>query len=128
MRLHHLGVACQDLVEAAATLGRQGLGVPEGPSVWDVGQEAHLQMFKAPDGTRIELVQGPKVAGLAKRGTALYHVCFEVEDLDAALDGLLSQGAQAVAEPQPAPLFGGRRVAFVRTVAGLVELLEAGRA
>lgn len=128
MKLHHLGIACRDLDEAARALERQGLGAPVGARVWDPLQEAWLQMLQAPDGTRLELVQGPKVEGLAKRGVALYHSCFEVPDLDAALARMAAHGAQVVSEPAAAVLFGGRRVAFVRAEAGLLELLEAERA
>jgi methylmalonyl-CoA/ethylmalonyl-CoA epimerase len=125
MKFHHLGIACRDISQAAQTLQAQGMGRPEGERVWDAGQEAWLQMIIGDDGSRIELVQGPKVESLAKGGTAFYHICYEVEDLDASVEAQIQAGATLVEKAVPAPLFNGRRVAFVKGDAGLIELLEA---
>lgn len=124
MKLHHIGAACLDLELAAATLTAQGFGKPLSDRVWDEAQQAWLQMLVGTDGTRIELVQGPRVEALAKRGVSLYHICFTVTNLDNELKAQLEAGAVLVAEPQVAPMFHGKRAAFIKTPMGLVELLE----
>src|SRR6202171_4104316 len=47
--------------------------------------------------SRIELLEptsedSPVAKFLAKRGPGVHHVCFSVDDLEAALDGLASRG------------------------------------
>jgi len=56
----------------------------------------------------------------------VYHLCFEVDDLAADLAKLGEHGrVLPVSPPQPAVLFGGRKVSFhfVENF-GLIELLE----
>jgi hypothetical protein len=71
---------------------------------------------------------GP-VDKLLQRHTAgiVYHLCYETEDLTAALAGLETAGLRAlcVSPATPAPLFGGRPISFYNVVGmGLVEILE----
>lgn len=63
---------------------------------------------------------------LDRRGSALHHVAFTVDDLDATLAGLSAAGARLVDE-QPRPGGMGTRIAFVHpsSFGGLlVELVE----
>ena len=91
--------------------------------IWDALQQAWLSLVEVPGGT-LEIVAGPIVRGVLEKGRMGYHVCFEVDDVDAALASLVSGGGRQVTRPSPAILFGGRRVCFVHTRLGLVELLE----
>ena len=58
----------------------------------------------------------------------VYHTCFEVDDLDEAVDALNAHGrALCVNDAKPAVLFGDRAVAFYYIVdVGLVEILLSG--
>ena len=67
------------------------------------------------------------MAGFVKRAVALYHSCFEVDDMAEALARLRTTGAMPLSEPKPAVLFDGRAVCFLQTPVGMVELLEARR-
>jgi catechol 2,3-dioxygenase-like lactoylglutathione lyase family enzyme len=125
VRLHHVGIACLDLADARASLQAMGLGVPQGEPVMDEARGVLLQLLRAPDGVLLELVQGPSVEALAKKGQVLYHSCWEVDSLAQASQALVAGGARPLGEPAPAPLFQGRLVAFFATPAGIVELLEA---
>jgi methylmalonyl-CoA epimerase len=63
-----------------------------------------------------------------KRGAALHHIAFEVEDLEEALEDLKQRGAKLV-DQQPRPGGAGTRVAFLHPSACggmLVELVEVG--
>ena len=63
---------------------------------------------------------------LAKRGEGVHHLCFGVEDIDAALARVRRAGLPVVGEA-PRPGAGGCRVAFLRpnsTGGVLVELSE----
>jgi methylmalonyl-CoA/ethylmalonyl-CoA epimerase len=64
-----------------------------------------------------------------RRGPALHHVAFEVEDIDVAFDELRRLGTRMVDEA-PRPGGGGTRIAFVHPSACgglLVELVETNR-
>jgi methylmalonyl-CoA/ethylmalonyl-CoA epimerase len=87
-------------------------------------------VFLSKDGYRIELVSpydsSSVVAGLlARTGNSPYHVCYEVDDLDAEIERLRDARYVVSSEPASAPACGGARVAFlVHPYLGMVELLE----
>ena len=59
-------------------------------------------------------------------GNRAYQVAFIVDDIDHELDNARQDRVRVVREPQPAVAFGGRRVAFLMPVPGLlIELIEA---
>jgi methylmalonyl-CoA/ethylmalonyl-CoA epimerase len=126
VRLHHLGFACEDLAQARQTLLAQWPGWQASAEVHDPGQDATLCLLSGPQAPAYELVAGPAVSAMLKKGLALYHVCYEVDDLPKAVAQMEAQGYRLVREALPAPLFNGRQVAFVHGLLGLVELLEKG--
>jgi methylmalonyl-CoA/ethylmalonyl-CoA epimerase len=127
LSFHHVGLACQDLQAEAAAHALLGFA-PEG----EVFEDHHQRVrgwFHVLGAFRVELLQplddeSPLVDWL-RRGVKLYHVCYETDDLDAALQQLRDAGHRTVSPPAPAVAFGGRPVAFamLRT-RGLVELLQ----
>jgi methylmalonyl-CoA/ethylmalonyl-CoA epimerase len=127
-RLHHHGYACQDINASLGLVAALGQVVADSGTVYDGLQKASLRLLEYADGARVELVSGEMVAGVLKRGPGVYHACFEVADLVQAQAGLRAQGAMPISRPTPAVLFGGRRVVFLMTRLGLIELLEAGQA
>jgi methylmalonyl-CoA/ethylmalonyl-CoA epimerase len=114
-RIHHLGVAVEDLDEALATYeGLFGAELEHRETVPDQGVEAaSLRVGES----RVELLSAlgddtPVGRFLAKRGPGMHHVAYEVDDVAAALARLAEQGAELVdAEPRRG-LFG-LEVAFV---------------
>lgn len=78
---------------------------------------------------QVELVEpaagdAPVRAFLEKSG-GLHHLCYEVENCDAALRWMREQRGVIVKRPQPAVAFGGRRIAWALTAEKLlVEFLE----
>ena len=128
-RFHHVGVAVRSIDAAAETMGRQLGAGSRSEIVHDPVQGVRV-CFLSLGESRIELIEPAAepspIDGVLKRGMGLYHVCYEVDDLDAALARLRADGAALVAPPQPAAAFGGRRIAFVMSCGLLVELLESG--
>ena len=100
--------------------------VMHGPICHDALQEADLCWVETAGGLPIELISGPVVAGLVKKGIYLYHSCWQTQDLEGSIADLQAQGALLISAAKPAVLFDQRRVAFLATEAGLVELLEQG--
>ncbi len=114
-RIHHLGVAVDDLDEAVGTYERLfGARVEHRATVEDQGVEAASVRLGE---SRVELLaslgeETPVGKFLAKRGPGMHHVAYEVEDLPGALRALSGQGAELIdAEPREG-LFG-LQVAFV---------------
>jgi methylmalonyl-CoA/ethylmalonyl-CoA epimerase len=50
-----------------------------------------------------------------KKGGGPNHLCFEVEDMDLALEKARQNGCRVVCEPVEAPAIENRQVAFVFT-------------
>jgi methylmalonyl-CoA/ethylmalonyl-CoA epimerase len=98
--------------------------VSQTPVVRDPEQDAQVVMLTLSDGTLMELVAGPQVETLVKKNIGLYHLCFEVEDIQWEIDRLVGEGAMLIAPPKPAALFNGRTVAFLYVAYGMIELLS----
>lgn len=125
-RIDHVVVAVSDLEQALATyqqnFGLQHVGGGEVP-VLGV-RNAYLQIGDA----RIELVtplaqEGPVAKFLAERGSGLYLLSLEVENLDAAVAELQAKGMRVQVVTGP----GDTRLAFVspKTTHGvLLQLVE----
>lgn len=124
MIIHHLGIAttnpdgCERFVRAVFDVTAL-----HGP-VFDPNLNANLRMLEVACGPAIELVSGAIVASFTKRKVALYHSCYEVNDLRASIDRFVSGGARLIIPPTPSVLFGGREVAFMHTNIGLIEFLS----
>ena len=124
MKIHHIGIACSDIEEALADFGRYHPIVKRSEVVYDELQKAELCMVYTDTGLDVEFIAGEQVARLVKKGISYYHLCYEVDDLDAVLSESVGKGAMIISEPKPAVLFDGRRVAFVYLPYGLVEFVE----
>jgi methylmalonyl-CoA/ethylmalonyl-CoA epimerase len=130
-RIHHLGVAVDDLDEALDAYTRLfGAELEHRETVADQGVEA--VSLRVGEG-RVELLSalGPETPVgkfLAKRGPGMHHVAFEVDDVGAELDRLAAGGAQLIDE-QPRPGLFGLQVGFVHpesTGGVLAELVSRG--
>jgi methylmalonyl-CoA/ethylmalonyl-CoA epimerase len=123
--IHHVGIACRDLASTRDWVASTHVVVDDSGLVHDPIQDADLCLLSLDGTTAIELVSGPVVESLLRRGHSLYHLCYEVPSVEAAIEQLITSGCRLVSGPAPAVLFAGRRVAFLLGPTGLVELLEA---
>jgi methylmalonyl-CoA/ethylmalonyl-CoA epimerase len=125
LRHHHVGIACRDIRKTLEFLTRTHRlqGTPQ--IIYDPSQDAEVCLVTTADGARTELVSGRVVENLIKKGMSYYHVCYEVEDMDAAIAWLKEQHCLLVSPPIPAVLFDDRKVAFLYSPIGLIELLSA---
>ncbi len=127
-RIHHVAFAHKDadVLDSLGNLFGLRCSEPETATgfverMFQVG-DAYLQTLQA---------TGPGLVDsfVERRGPALHHVAFEVEDIDAALEGLKSLGTRMV-DDAPRPGGSGTRIAFVHPSACgglLVELVEPSR-
>jgi methylmalonyl-CoA/ethylmalonyl-CoA epimerase len=132
-KLLHVGMAVPALDSATESLtALLGYRVVSGPFD-DPIQKVVVNFLTASDQdtTEIELIaplteDSPIKAMLAKGGGGAYHLCFETNDLEAALSHAKSKGCILVSGPAPAVAFQDRRIAWIYTRARqLFELVEA---
>ena len=131
LRIHHLGVAVEDLDDAVESYERLfGATVEHRATVEDQGVEAaSIRLGES----RVELLtslgeETPVGKFLAKRGQGMHHVAYEVADLPAALRELLDGGAELIDDAPREGLFG-LQVAFVHpdSVHGVLSELVDGQ-
>lgn len=125
-KIHHVGIVVESL-SRSYTFYRDALGLPliKEADVKDQGVKAALLSAGKSEIELLEpLASETGVAKfLAKRGEGLHHLCFETDDVAAALDGLSARGVPLI-DQRPRPGLAGM-VAFLhpRACAGvLVEL------
>lgn len=126
-RIAHVGIAVRALDELLPFY-RDVLGMAEADL--DDADGARIAGLVAGDAL-VELLEprtpdSPVGRFLARRGPAVHHICFAVDDLDGTLDRCRSAGIRLIDE---APRIGaeGRRIAFLHpssTGGVLVELSE----
>ncbi len=127
-RFDHVGIAVANLEHAVETYVHSLGAVAETETFSDENQQVRLRFLNL-GGMRIELLQPDSerspLNNILKRGIGIYHVCHEVDDLDAELERLKAEGVKVISLPKPAVAFGNRRVAFTMCQGLMVELLEA---
>jgi methylmalonyl-CoA/ethylmalonyl-CoA epimerase len=126
-RIAHIGIAVADLA-AILPFYRDVLGLPEVPL--DDADGARIAGLAAGE-SLVELLEAatpdsPIARFVDRRGPGIHHICFAVDDLDAALARCRSAGLRLIDE---APRIGaeGKRIAFLHpsaTAGVLVELSE----
>lgn len=129
-RLHHLGILTADL-DATLPFYREVLGL-RGGEPHDAPEHDIRAVLLQGGGSAIELfaplsADGPIAQVLAKRGAGLHHVCYEVVDIDAALEHCRAHHIRLIDTVARPGLHAGWRVAFLHPSAGggvLTELVE----
>jgi len=120
-RLHHLAVVVAD-IDRTAEVYRKLLGVqPVTEVIHDCRQKVHIQFLSGPalGDLQLELLapdgEDSPVALALKKGGGLNHLCFEVADLNEALQAARQQGCRVVCEPVETAAMGNCKIAFVFT-------------
>lgn len=116
-RLNHVAIAVPDLAAATAiyrdTLGAQ-VSEPQ-----DIVEHGVTVVFVNLPNTKIELLHplgenSPIAAFLAKNASGgIHHMCYEVDDILAARDRLVSKGARVLGDGQPKIGAHGKPVLFL---------------
>ena len=126
-RVEHIAIAVQSLPQSIALM-RDTFGIP----LEYEEQIGQTRLAMLPVGqTYIELLegQGPDSGvtnWITDNGPGLFHICFEVDDIDAALAELKAKGVK-LRDETPRPGHGGSRIAFLDPAATgnvLIELAE----
>jgi methylmalonyl-CoA epimerase len=101
-QISHLGLAVKD-IEESRNFFKTVLGLePSAPIIGGNGTikaslikvgEVHLELLQ-PQGK-----EGVMAKFLEKRGEGFHHVCYEVDDLHAAIDSIKTAGVEVLGEP-----------------------------
>ena len=116
-RLNHVAIAVPDLAEASASY-RDTLGALVSAPV-DLPEHGVTTVFVDLPNTRIELLgefgEDSPIANFLKRNPAggVHHVCYEVENLDAACSRLQARGARVLGDGRPKIGAHGKPVVFL---------------
>jgi len=119
MKMHHIGILTKDIRSGIRHHEALFNIRPTTEIVEDPIQKVSLVLLSGQSmaGTYLELIQpltdDSPVSNIVKRGMPLYHLCFEVEDIEEALEKTRISGSIIISGPTPAKLFNGRRIAFV---------------
>ena len=126
MKINHLGIATKGIDEALKFWG-DALGLENVHT--EIVEDQKVKVAMLPIGeTRIELLEptsedSPITKFLEKRGGGIHHIAVEVDDIEASLAQLKTQGMRLIDET---PRIGaeGCLVAFVHPAASGGVLLE----
>ncbi len=116
-RLNHVAIAVPDL-DAAAAQYRTTLGATVGAPKDEPDHGVTVIFIDLPN-TKIELLHplgdnSPITAFLAKNPSGgMHHICYEVDDIIAARDHLLTQGARVLGGGEPKTGAHGKPVLFL---------------
>ncbi len=131
-RLNHVAIAVPDL-GAAVAVYRDRLGATVSAPT-DLPEHGVTTVFVSLPNTKIELLgvlgEGSPIAAFLERQPAggVHHLCFEVDDIEAAAAKLRADGARVLGDGKPRIGAHGKPVLFLhpKDFAGtLVELEEA---
>ncbi|WP_159586343.1 methylmalonyl-CoA epimerase [Chelativorans xinjiangense] len=130
-RLNHVAIAVPDLTAAAAvyrdTLGAR-VSAPQ-----PLPEHGVTVVFIDLGNTKVELLEplgeNSPIAGFLERNPAggMHHICYEVDDILAARDRLLAEGARVLGDGEPKIGAHGKPVLFLHPkdfFGTLVELEE----
>ncbi|MCC7161079.1 MAG: methylmalonyl-CoA epimerase [Anaerolineae bacterium] len=126
IRLDHIGIAVQNIQDALVFF-QDALGMELDHVALEEGGKTSVAFMPMGDG-ELELVQPLESESglakfLAKRGEGIHHICFEVDDMDAALARLVAHGAQLI-DAKPRVNASGTRYAFIHPKSAHGVLIE----
>ena len=116
-RLNHVAIAVPDLA-AASALYRGTLGA-EVSEPLDLPEHGVTTVFVTLPNTKLELLhplgEGSPIAGFLAKNPAggIHHLCYEVEDIAAARDRLVTEGARVLGDGEPRTGAHGKPVIFL---------------
>ena len=116
-RLNHVAIVVPDL-GAAAAVYRDTLGANVSAPV-DLPLHGVTAVFIELPNTKIELLhplgEGSPVAPFLEKNPSggMHHVCYEVDDIHAARDRLMAEGARVLGDGEPKPGAHDKPVLFL---------------
>jgi methylmalonyl-CoA/ethylmalonyl-CoA epimerase len=108
-----------------------GYRVSSGPFDDPVQRVSVCFLTRGGDDTVLELVaplgSDSPITRTLEKGGGTYHVCYEVADINAAVEHMKAEGCLVLSDPVPAVAFEMRQIAWLMTPARLLVELVQGR-
>jgi methylmalonyl-CoA/ethylmalonyl-CoA epimerase len=128
-RIDHIAIVVED-IDTSLKFWRDALGL-DLEHIEEVPEQKSIVAFLPTGESEVELVEPTTddsgiARYLSKRGPGIHHICFEVEEIEAALGELKGKGVRLINET-PTIGAGGKKIAFIHpesTNGVLVELYE----
>ncbi|MFQ5711414.1 MAG: methylmalonyl-CoA epimerase [Candidatus Geothermarchaeales archaeon] len=132
-QLEHIGVAVEN-VDEALKLFEGTIGLKLG-KVMEVESEKVKIAFLSTGNTTIELLEPTSeesaiASFLEKRGEGIHHICFEVEDIEEALEAMRKKGIKLIYD-KPRVREDGAKISFLHpksTHRVMIEFIEEPKA
>jgi len=125
LKFNHIGIACENISEVIVFLESTFNIVSKSKIIYHENHGVDACLLTNDDGTNIELVSGKNIESFVKKKQSLYHSCWEVNNIDTAIKNFCDNDAVLISEPKESLLFNNRKVAFLYTSIGILELLES---
>jgi len=129
-RIHHIGIAVQQLDEAAVRY-ETVLGTPASDAEDVAAAHTTVQFFPVGE-SRVELIapmddDSPVARHLRSRGPGIHHLCLEVDDLEAEVARMREAGMRFITEDIQSGAHGSRIIFLHPKGTGgvLIELQQA---
>jgi len=130
-KINHIGIAVQS-IDATIPFYRDQLGMEFLGGEEVAEQQVKVAMLAIGE-SKIELLEptssdSPVAKFLEKSGQGIHHIAYEVPDIEAAITGMLAEGARMIDE-KPRSGAHGTRIAFVHPKSSfgvLTELCQGG--
>ena len=102
LSLHHIGVVCRDMAKDLLVFEQLGY-VRDSEIFVETGQKVKGLFISAPNQPRLELLENLESSGpldsCLQKGIKFYHFAYEVRDIEAELEKILSIGQAKVIVP-----------------------------
>lgn len=131
LKVHHIGYAVPLIEQALPEFETLGWAVCSGVTE-DESRKVRIQFIRLGEEV-VELVaplteDSPIRKTLQKGSGTPYHICYEVDSLEAAEAELKAKRFMVFKKPAPAPAIGMRKVEwFYSRNGGILELVEKGK-
>jgi methylmalonyl-CoA/ethylmalonyl-CoA epimerase len=122
MNFHHLGIATNNIGKSLSFVKNTFEVISYTDTIYDPKQDVELVLIVTKS-VNLELVSGSTVEKFVEKRQSYYHICYEVVNMDNAIESF--DNSILVSSPKEAILFNNRKVAFLLTPIGLIELLES---
>jgi methylmalonyl-CoA/ethylmalonyl-CoA epimerase len=129
-KFHHIGIAVNSIKTTAKYYLEACYTISD--TIYDQIQNVSVAFLEKYDMPRIELVESSSFSNhspitkiIEKSGVSPYHICYEVNNIESAINELKKKKYLPLASPVSATAMNNRKICFLYNKdVGLIELVE----